>query len=155
MQCLTLPSSGPQQAVKNRLGIKEFWCGRESYHTPTELAEIKHAQAHSTGTNGSDPAARPSPSRRLSLGLTSLKKKRAEEETRHSMEHAGANGEPSEAARALKIMSDTPEGIYERFRRGLLEYHAEHEREYIESCRESEQLDVFRKHIAEGALGYL
>ena len=34
--------------------------------------------------------------------------------------------------------------------RGLLEYHSSHERDYIESMREAEQLEVFRKHAAEG-----
>ena len=46
-------------------------------------------------------------------------------------------------------MKMTPHGLYERFRRGLLEYHSENEREYIEACRETECLQVFQPHVAE------
>ncbi|WRT69650.1 uncharacterized protein IL334_006640 [Kwoniella shivajii] len=56
---------------------------------------------------------------------------------------------PSEVERQALFMSSSPDGIYERFRRGLLEYHSENEREYIESMRESECLHVYRKHVAE------
>lgn len=47
-------------------------------------------------------------------------------------------------------MTTPPEGIYERFRRGLLEYHSENEREYIESMRETKCLQVYKSHVAEG-----
>jgi hypothetical protein len=57
-------------------------------------------------------------------------------------------------------MSPQPRGIYERFRRGLLEFHSQvcsraifsndqTEREYIESLRETECLQVFQRHVAE------
>jgi hypothetical protein len=39
---------------------------------------------------------------------------------------------------------------YERFRAGLLVDHSEQERRYIESCIESERLQVFREREAEG-----
>ncbi|OCF43861.1 hypothetical protein I317_02304 [Kwoniella heveanensis CBS 569] len=55
----------------------------------------------------------------------------------------------SETQRQAQVMSSNPSGIYERFRRGLLEYHSENEREYIESMRETECLHVYRKHVAE------
>ncbi|WVQ96016.1 hypothetical protein IAU59_003116 [Kwoniella sp. CBS 9459] len=58
-------------------------------------------------------------------------------------------GFPSEMQRQAQVMSSNPSGIYERFRRGLLEYHSENEREYIESMRETECLHVYRKHVAE------
>ncbi|WVF68469.1 hypothetical protein IAT40_003236 [Kwoniella sp. CBS 6097] len=58
-------------------------------------------------------------------------------------------GVPSEIQRQAQVMSSDPSGIYERFRRGLLEYHSENEREYIESMRETECLHVYRKHVAE------
>ncbi|KAI5450163.1 hypothetical protein NCC49_003312 [Naganishia albida] len=46
---------------------------------------------------------------------------------------------------------DNPNGasIYERFRVGLLVDHSEQERQYIESCIESERLQVFREREAE------
>lgn len=40
--------------------------------------------------------------------------------------------------------------VYERFRDGLLVDHSEQERQYIESCIESERLQVFREQEAEG-----
>lgn len=42
------------------------------------------------------------------------------------------------------------DSVYDRFRDGLLVDHSEQERQYIESCIESERLQVFREREAEG-----
>ncbi|WVW86973.1 hypothetical protein I302_109029 [Kwoniella bestiolae CBS 10118] len=149
VRILNLTTSSTYNDIRKSLnGIKEYWCGRESHHS-TSLPKLP--------TDSSTPSKRHSASynpvhlaRRLSDKIT----------TRHSEDKGHANGnalngsaieeeEPSEVERQALFMSTTPEGIYERFRRGLLEYHSENEREYIESMRESECLQVYRKHCAE------
>ena len=44
------------------------------------------------------------------------------------------------------------DSVYDRFHDGLLVDHSEQERRYIESCMESERLQVFREREAEGTL---
>ena len=43
--------------------------------------------------------------------------------------HAAEAGEEDEVAKQAKVMKQDPHGLYERFRRGLLEYHSEVGRE--------------------------
>jgi hypothetical protein len=52
----------------------------------------------------------------LSFGLTNLRRKRDAEEKEYVKTHGTEDRGLSEAARALKVMSEQPEGVYERFR---------------------------------------
>lgn len=163
--------------IRKDLAIKEYWCARSTEHTSADL----ETYARTAG------GAVPSP----------VEQRRAS----HATED-GAGEEASEEERQAAVMRTRPEGIYERFRRGLLEYHSEvsgpgarwvdrlhararrsgistgrgerrvappfsshdltyhpsrslltntsqHEREYIESLRESQCLHVYQKHVAE------
>jgi hypothetical protein len=47
--------------------------------------------------------------------------------------------------------STATSAVYDYFRSGLLVDHSEQERQYIESCMESERLQVFREAEAEGS----
>ncbi|OCF62179.1 hypothetical protein L486_01846 [Kwoniella mangroviensis CBS 10435] len=154
VKILNLTTSSTYNDIRKSLGgIQEYWCGRESHHSsstslPKQPTDGSTSKRHSASYNPVNLA------RRLSDRIS----------TRHSEDkghdHINGNGvvpngsaieeeEPSEAQRQALFMSTTPEGIYERFRRGLLEYHSENEREYIESMRESECLHIYRKHVAE------
>ncbi|CAD6584290.1 MAG: hypothetical protein TREMPRED_003790 [Tremellales sp. Tagirdzhanova-0007] len=130
VQIIDLKNSSALSKTRKDLGIKEYWCGRSSLHT----IESVHAAAH------------PNLQRRGSSFGRGIARR---------FSSKPANGRPAveveatEVERQAAVMSTAPSGLYERFRRGLLEYHSENEREYIEACRETECLQVFQAHVAE------
>ncbi|WWC73743.1 uncharacterized protein I206_107715 [Kwoniella pini CBS 10737] len=159
VKILNLTTSSTYNDIRKSLGgLKEYWCGRESFHSANS-----HIEKISTDGSTSIP-----PNKRNSGSYKSVniirRLSRHTEEKPHQPQNNGevvdgsalvGAGEgvptriPSESERQALFMSSTPNGIYERFRRGLLEYHSENEREYIESMRESECIQIYRKHIAE------
>jgi hypothetical protein len=99
--------------IRKSLGVKEYWCGRASLHT----AESLH---------------RPPPERHTSTPGGMVRSLSHKLSRRPDVKHQGSNGngsaivdEPSEVERQAQVMATTPNGLYERFRRGLLEYHSE------------------------------
>ncbi|KAK4689424.1 hypothetical protein P7C73_g651, partial [Tremellales sp. Uapishka_1] len=143
VQILTLPSSSSYNETRKALNVKEFWCGRSSTHT----TENVRPQPNARGKSNSN-----------SLGPASIVRTLSERFSRKPVPEKDSvvletsTEEPAEmnaVDRQAHVMATSPEGIYERFRRGLLEYHSENEREYIESCRETECLQIFQKNIAE------
>ena len=107
---LSYPALGSYQLITGKtrkdLGIKEYWCGRSSLHT----IESVHAAAH------------PNLQRRGSSFGRGIARR---------FSSKPANGRPAveveatEVERQAAVMSTAPSGLYERFRRGLLEYHSE------------------------------
>lgn len=111
-------SGPPNTQVRKEFNISEFWCGRVSHHTPETIASGAEAPADGpmnglvrTFSNISArlahksqdmraPSPEPSYDRRATLDL-------------------------SEAERQQRVMNTQPSTLYERFRRGLLEYHSE------------------------------
>ncbi|WWC65782.1 uncharacterized protein I303_108404 [Kwoniella dejecticola CBS 10117] len=173
VKILNLTTSSPYNDIRKSLGgLKEYWCGRESFHSAIAVPPA-HAHVDKLPTDGSTDASSSSPNKRSSSSYTPANiirrlSRHAEEKPPHTHSATNADGDmpngsalaegegasaparvPSESERQALFMSSTPDGIYERFRRGLLEYHSENEREYIESMRESECIQVYRKHIAE------
>ncbi|WVN86851.1 uncharacterized protein L203_102025 [Cryptococcus depauperatus CBS 7841] len=159
VQILNLSSSSSLNDMRKSLGIREYWCGRRSLHTAESLRKLSHSQSsHPPAAGNKRDSGSFNPMglvRNLSHRLT-----RRSDDTAHG-DRSQLNGsaiaeddeimEPnvSEEERQAKVMSTPPHDLYERFRRGLLEYHSENEREYIESCRETECLHVYKKHVAE------
>ncbi|RSH93358.1 hypothetical protein EHS25_007714 [Saitozyma podzolica] len=144
VQIMNLNSS----QTRKSLGVKEYWCGRQSAHTPYSVR--KHAPTHkSPAPHGTRLEAVRSFSRRFS--------RQGKPESNGHHPNGDGNGVGDEASsvnvseveRQAAVMTSQPHGLYERFRRGLLEYHSENEREYIESCRETQCLQVFQPHVAE------
>ncbi|OWZ66749.1 hypothetical protein AYX15_02071 [Cryptococcus neoformans] len=154
VQILNLPSSSSFNHIRKTLGVKEFWCGRESRHTEESLRNIsRHLSSHEAPQTDST-------TRRDSFSPIGLVRNLSHRFSRQAGEpHSGqATGNPDgeqqdgnvpEGTRQAQVMSSTPQGLYERFRRGLLEYHSQNEREYIQACRETECLHVYKKHVAE------
>lgn len=90
--------------MKKELGISEYWCGRLSKHTTESVREL---------------------SRRTSRRASDSHRKSAVANA-NGRTHGGNGAEGlSEVERQAKVMSVAPQGLYERFRRGLLEYHSE------------------------------
>ncbi|KIR39427.1 hypothetical protein I307_01304 [Cryptococcus deuterogattii 99/473] len=154
VQILDLPSSSSFNHIRKTLGIKEFWCGRESRHTEESLRNISH-RLSSQKVPQADNTIRPD-----SFSPTGLVRNLSRRFSRQPGEpHSGQapgklDGEQQdrhvpEETRQARVMSSTPDRLYERFRRGLLEYHSQNEREYIKACRETECLHVYQKHVAE------
>ncbi|WVQ79236.1 hypothetical protein IAT38_001332 [Cryptococcus sp. DSM 104549] len=173
VQILNLPTSSSFNHIRKELGgIKDYWCGRQSHHsaeTLRRLSQSQAARAHppaaaSSGA-GTDGNKRDSGSFTPMGIVRSLSHRFSRHPEQHELPNGAGHGQlngsavddeeeedaaamPEEERQAV-VMSTTPEGIYERFRRGLLEYHSENEREYIEACRETECLHVYKKHVAE------
>lgn len=107
------------QAAK-ALGINDYWCGRTSQHTPSSLQEYYDA----------DEATPPPPDGGgLHLVRTlSVKYRNSGEHERpgpHPAGHKVPTGDLNDEQKQARVMKSTPRGIYEQFRRGLLEYHSE------------------------------
>ncbi|WWC92765.1 uncharacterized protein L201_007724 [Kwoniella dendrophila CBS 6074] len=158
VKILNLTTSSTYNDIRKSLnGIKEYWCGRESYHSSSSSSTTENGNPNKRNSNSHTPS---NLIRTLSHRLSSSDK------DKNHVNHINVNSDalngsaiveeeeqqskiPTDIERQALFMSTDPNGIYERFRRGLLEYHSENEREYIESMRESECLHVYRKHIAE------
>ncbi|KAL7425081.1 hypothetical protein Q5752_000769 [Cryptotrichosporon argae] len=132
VQVYTLPTSSSYNQIRKPLGVKEFWCGRHSSHTTATL-----------------PPSRPATPNHLSFARR-LSSHFGLGDSKDAAGVAGGHAKVlSDVERQERIFQSPPNGPYERFRRGLLEYHSENEREYIESCRETQCLHVFQPHVAE------
>ncbi|BEJ17557.1 hypothetical protein CspHIS471_0609580 [Cutaneotrichosporon sp. HIS471] len=119
-----------QAKLRKSIGVSEYWCGRVSSYDAESLKPY---------------ASTPSPLNLNPLNPLNLVRsisRRLSGDNRRSMDL-------DEVARQARVMSQHPRGIYEHFRRGLLEYHSENERDYIESCRETQCLAVLVPHVAE------
>jgi hypothetical protein len=86
--------------IRKDLGIKDHWCGRISHHT-TESVNALADPKNDTG---------------LISTLTRKLSRRASQQ--HNSGHAQHDAQ-------ARMMNTRPNGLYERFRRGLLEYHSE------------------------------
>ncbi|WVQ75045.1 hypothetical protein IAR50_004654 [Cryptococcus sp. DSM 104548] len=152
VQILNLPSSSSFNQIRKDLGVKDYWCGRESLHTAESLRRLSEQYAQSSAAPKKRDSGTFSPAglvRSLSGKIIRQHKDLPNGKTSELNGSAVEDEELPEEVRAANVMSASPEGLYERFRRGLLEYHSQNEREYIESCRETECLQVYKKHVAE------
>ncbi|WVR08098.1 hypothetical protein IAU60_005144 [Kwoniella sp. DSM 27419] len=142
---------GISKQAKKDLGIKEYWCGRQSQHSTADLRKLTPSTGSTTSTGSAADADANGERRGSASGTFSPSGMVRTFSRRLSRQADKANpmSAPSEVERQHAVMSTRPAGIYERFRRGLLEYHSENEREYIESCRETQCLHVYRPHVAE------
>ncbi|KLT43118.1 hypothetical protein CC85DRAFT_259215 [Cutaneotrichosporon oleaginosum] len=129
VQIRSLSTGGAHSKLRKSIGVSEFWCGRISSH---DAASLRPYAPDATAPSSMTPLAL----------MRSLSKRLSHDGRRPS-------ADLDEVARQARVMSQHPRGIYEHFRRGLLEYHSEHERDYIESCRETECLAVLVPHVAE------
>ncbi|KAK8849628.1 hypothetical protein IAR55_004963 [Kwoniella newhampshirensis] len=161
VQILNLTSSSTYNDIRKSLGIKEYWCGRQSHHTSDSVRAISQPQPrprHSNDTGSKRDSGTFNP-RELVRSLSHKLSKHPDIPSPPSgvNNNGNRNGsaiveepeETTEVERQALVMQSTPDGLYERFRRGLLEYHSENEREYIEACRETEPLHIYQKHVAE------
>ncbi|ORY34819.1 hypothetical protein BCR39DRAFT_592329 [Naematelia encephala] len=147
VQVVNLKNSSHCHETRKTLGIKDYWCGRSSHHTAESVNEFTRPKTHHTSSY--DP-------RQLVRSISHHFGRRSIDHTNHVADTKnGTEAEndierrESEVERQARVMKQPPHGLYERFRRGLLEYHSENEREYIESCRETHCLQVFQPHVAE------
>ncbi|WWD20254.1 hypothetical protein CI109_104730 [Kwoniella shandongensis] len=153
VQILNLTSSSTYNDIRKTLGVKEYWCGRQSHHTSESVRAIAQPSKSKRDSGSFNP-------RELVRSLSHKFTKHPDVPHSNGDGQAALNGsavaeeedeavEPTEVERQAQVMSNRPDGLYERFRRGLLEYHSENEREYIEACRETEPLHIYQKHVAE------
>ncbi|RXK35432.1 hypothetical protein M231_07287 [Tremella mesenterica] len=161
VQIVNLHNSAGCLEAKKQLGIKEYWCGRISIHTTQSIRQIEHPLPRRSSSQYNPLTLVHAISHSLHLDTPSSTTSPGAPEEPHRRQppingdgnesnlHAIVEDEVDEQTRQAKVMNDAPETLYERFRRGLLEYHSENEREYIESCRETECLQVFQPHVAE------
>jgi hypothetical protein len=122
--------------TRKSLGVKEYWCGRQSVHTPSSVR--KHAPTHKPSVpHGTRLEAVRSFSRRFS------RQGRPESNGHHANGNVDGDGASSvnvsEVERQAAVMSSQPHGLYERFRRGLLEYHSEVSGVYQRWTKRSEE----------------
>ncbi|KAL1408245.1 hypothetical protein Q8F55_005051 [Vanrija albida] len=137
VQVMSLPSGSAYSKIRKQFNISDFWCGRISKHT-AESVRV----GEDPGPNGplNPMHLVRSMSRRVSSQFGADGKPEAPAADRR------ATVDLSAQERALHIMNSDPNNLYERMRRGLLEYN---EREYIEACRETACLEVLQPHMAE------
>ena len=92
--------------TRKNLGIKEYWCGRSSLHTTESVQAAAHPHLQRRGSS-------------FGRGIAQRFSSKA------ANGRPAVQAEPSEVERQAAVMSTAPSGLYERFRRGLLEYHSE------------------------------
>jgi len=131
-------------SIRRELNVKEYWCGRHSKHT----AETVDAQ---TRPHLSHHSASYNPMRLVRSVSRRFGSHHADEKTNETVNgsHPAGVQASTDVERQARVMTSPPRGLYERFRRGLLEYHSQNEREYIEACRETECIQVYQPHVAE------
>ncbi|GMK57512.1 hypothetical protein CspeluHIS016_0403460 [Cutaneotrichosporon spelunceum] len=124
VQLRTISTGSAQAKLRKSIGVSEYWCGRVSTHDAESLKPY---------------ASEPVPAR---LSLVRSLSRRLSSDRRRSTDM-------DEVTRQARVMSQHPRGVYEHFRRGLLEYHSENEREYIDAVRDTQCLAVLVPHVAE------
>lgn len=101
--------------IRKQFNINDFWCGRISKHTAESVREEKAANGNAThGTSLNPVHLVRSVSRRLSAQFGS--------DGKNLVPERRATVDLSEEERAVHIMNTDPSNLYERMRRGLLEY---------------------------------